>query len=701
MSQTILIVDDKRDNLLALESILAECKVHIIRSNNGREALEIMTSHDISLVLVDVQMPEMDGFEMVRLMKGQTRTASIPVIFITGIITDEQHILEGYRSGAVDYIVKPIDPEILINKVNVFLSLDSAKKALVMSKEESEEQKTYFESILTAAGDGILGLDQNGIIQFCNPAALQALQYTRDALIGKSVSLILTANPEQEIKFQSTPFYDSFEKNKFLKFEESIFYKSDKKTFPVSVVCSPLAGAHHRGVSIVFSDISVRKMLEQKLVEQARTDALTGLANRSMFVQSLTQSISRSKRIGRMLAVLFIDLDRFKQINDIMGHEAGDQLLTYVSERIVHAVRLNDTVARLGGDEFTVLVEDILHEEDGARVAEKIMESLRKPFVLNNNEIFINVSIGISTFPRCGDNASSLMRGADVAMYRVKASGRNGYQYFTPEMNQDAQLKLRLEQELRQALDNNQLEMYYQPIIGIGAKKITAVEALLRWNRKPGEVVGPQCFIPILEETGLIVPFGKWILWMSCLQASHWLKSGVLPQGTHMCVNISAKQFSSVGFFEILVDILNQTGLDPHMLELEMTESFLISDSDQIKVLLQKIKDHGVHLAIDDFGTGYSSLSYLKRYPVDVIKIDRSFINELTTSSKDRALVQAIVDIGHALDFNVLVEGVETNAQLALLEKMGADTYQGYYMTPPLPATEFVAFLREKNLTKG
>ncbi|MFI4955820.1 MAG: EAL domain-containing protein [Gammaproteobacteria bacterium] len=701
MSQTILIVDDKRENLLALEAILGECNVNIIRASSGTEALEILMSKDISLVLVDVQMPEMDGFELVRVMKGQARTASIPVIFITAIITDEQHILEGYRSGVVDYIVKPIDPEILVNKVNVFLSLDSAKRALQISKEESEEQKTYFESILTAAGDGIIGLDQNGIIQFCNPAALQALQYTRDGLIGKSISLILTGNPEQEIRFQSTPFYDSYEKNKFLKFEESIFYKSDRKPFPVSVVCSPLAGAHHRGISIVFSDISVQKMLEEKLVEQARTDALTGLSNRAMFIQNLTQSIARSKRTGKMLAVLFIDIDRFKQINDIMGHEAGDQLLTYVSERIVHSVRLNDTVARLGADEFTVLVEDVVHEEDGARIAEKIMEGLQKPFLLNNTEIFINVSIGISTFPKCGDNASALMRAADIAMYRVKASGRNGYQYFTPEMNQDAQQKLRLEQELRQALDNNQLEMYYQPIIGIGSKKITGVEALLRWNRRPGVIVSPQAFIPILEETGLIVPFGKWILWMSCLQASHWLKSGVLPSGTHMCVNISAKQFSSVGFFEILVDILNQTGLDPHMLELEMTETFLISDSEQMKVLLQKIKDYGVHLAIDDFGTGYSSLSYLKRYPVDVIKIDRSFINELTTSSKDRSLVKAIVDIGHALEFKVLVEGVETSAQLALLEKMSVDMYQGYFMTPPLPATEFVTFLKDRKLTKG
>lgn len=698
--QTVLIVDDKPDNLSAMAMVLGECNVSIVRALTATEALRMLSENDTSLVLIDVQMPDIDGIHLARLMKAEPKTSNIPIIFTTAIISDEQRIIEGYHSGGVDYIVKPINPEILVSKVNALLWLDKNQKSLLASKESSEEQKSYFESILTAAGDGILGLDEHGVILFSNPASLKILRYTRDELIGKNISLILTEDPNSNVKFESTPFFDSYDKNKSLKFEETQFYKKDCTPVPVSVVCSPLAGAHHRGVSIVFSDVSLRKMLEEKLLVQARTDALTGLSNRSMFVQSLMQSIARANRVGKLLAILFIDLDFFKQINDIMGHEAGDQLLVMVAQRIVHAVRLNDTVARLGGDEFTILIEDIGHEEDAARVAEKIMESVKKPFLLNNHEMFVSVSIGISTFPKCGVDPSALMRASDVAMYRAKALGRNGYQFFTPEMNEEAKHKLQLEQELRLALDNNQLEIYYQPIISIGTNKLVGIEALIRWHRTKTEMVSPQFFIPILEETGLIIPFGKWILWMSCLQASHWAREGLLPRNTHICVNISSRQFSSSGFYEMLEDVLNQTGIDPTMLELEMTESLLIADSENTKILLEKIKALGVHLAIDDFGTGYSSLSYLKRYPVDVIKIDRSFITDLTTSSKDRALVKAIVDIGHALGFGVLVEGVETAAQLALLEKMGADKYQGYLTSRPMSANDFVSFITAEGLAK-
>lgn len=696
--QCVLIVDDKEDNLYTLALTLSPLNLLVLKARNGAEALLHLSRHHVSLALIDVQMPEMDGFDLARIMRSNERTTHIPIIFLTAIIIDEQQILEGYHCGAIDYLVKPFDPDILTHKVKLQLDLDTMKKALIHERKASESQRAYFESILTAAGDGILGVDIYGMIQFSNPAALQMLQYTRDELTGKNISDILTGDATQFLRFESTPFYESYEKNKFIKFSELLFYRKDKSSFPVSVVSSPFAGSEHQGISIVFSDMSFRKMLEEKLIQQSRTDALTGLSNRTVFVNNLTQSIARAKRLGKMIAVLFVDLDQFKQINDIMGHDAGDHLIHLVSQRIVHDVRLNDTVARFSGDEFVVLIEDIHVHEHAARVAEKILESLKKPFVLSNQEISVTASIGISLFPECGEDASSLMRTADIAMCRVKAAGRNGYQYFSPGMSKDAKTKLHLEQELRQALDHNQLEMYFQPILRIGTHELVGIEALVRWHRSPGEMISPHAFIPILEETGLIVPFGRWILWMSCLQTSHWVKSKMLPPTIHVCVNISGRQFSSVGFYEMLVDIIHQTGINPHMLELEITESFFISDSDRVRTLLSKIKALGVHLSIDDFGTGYSSLSYLKRYPVDVIKIDRSFIIDLSTSAKDRALVKAIIDVAHALGFSVLVEGVETATQLTLLEKMGVDTFQGYITTMPLPVDKFEAWVQEKYL---
>lgn len=696
-SQTVLIVDDKIENLVSLEAVLSSLDVNIVRAQSGREALSILLKNDISLLLLDVQMPEMDGFEVSKLMKGQKRTANIPIIFITAIITDEQHILSGYTSGAIDYIVKPFNPKILLNKVETLLQIESSRTQLKLAMNEIERQKKYFESILSAAGDGVIGIDSEGFITFVNPAALSILKYMRDDLINRSIMSVWSPDDQSAATYETyetSPFYQALKDSRTISINEMYFYQSDRTPVPVSILCSPLA-SNEVGSVIVFQDISERKLLEGKLVAQAKTDALTGLANRIMFVQTLRQALARAKRLNKSLGVLFLDLDQFKHINDTLGHDAGDILLTNVAARIMHAVRKNDTVARLGGDEFTILLEDIRHDEDSARVAEKILISLKDPFSLGSSEIVISASIGISLYPSCGETAADLMQAADVAMYRVKAFGRNAYQYFTPEMNADAQERLALEQELRQAFNNNSLELHYQPQISIADDRVIGFEALLRWNRPGHGYVQPSDFISILEETGLILPFGKWILWMACLQAKNWVNMGILTEGSRMCVNISARQFSSSDFYDSLMSTLEQTELSPEYLELEITESMLLADSQDAQSLIKKLKSNNINISIDDFGTGYSSLNYLKVYPIDVIKIDHCFIANILDSTRDRSLLQSIIDMCHALGFCVLVEGVEEKPTLDLLISMGIDRYQGFYFTKALPAEQMVAFLNE------
>lgn len=700
LKQSILLVDDTPANLIALEATLEDLGVEILTATSGREALSILLKQDVSLVLLDVQMPEMDGFEVAKLMKGQKRTADIPIIFVTAIITDEQHILQGYSSGAIDYIVKPINPKVLANKVKVLLELDRNKQAVQKVLNDLAKQKAYFESILTAAADGVIGLNEKGRVRFANPSALRMLDYERDTLMGKSILDLISADMNYDDKYEDTQFYTAFSENKIVTIDDCRFQNKEHESFPVTLTCSPLPG-ESQGTVVVFQDVTIRKALEEKLVEQAKSDALTGLANRMMFIQTLRQALGRAERLGKSLAVLFIDLDQFKQINDTMGHDAGDMLIMNVAQRIVHAVRKNDTVARLGGDEFTVLLEDMKSNQDPTRVAENILTSLKKPFLLNDNEIIVGASIGIATYPECGDNAMALMQAADVAMYRMKAFGRNGFQYYTPEMNADAQKRLELEQELRQALGNDSIELYYQPQISIDNKKLVGVEALLRWQREGEGFIDPSVFITILEDTGLILPYGKWVLWMACLQARNWLKSGVLTKDARMCVNISARQFASPDFYETLTSVLEETELPPTSLEIEITESILVSSTETVQALLHKIKELGVSVSIDDFGTGYSSLSYLKQYPIDVLKIDRAFVSGCLTSERDKSLVKSISDMGHALGFKVLIEGVEDKEMLELLAKLGVDSYQGFYFSKPVPPAEFEALIKQKNVVKN
>ena len=430
----------------------------------------------------------------------------------------------------------------------------------------------------------------------------------------------------------------------------------------------------------------------QRIEYLAYHDGLTGLPNRSMFSKLLSQRISEARRYDRELAVAFLDLDRFKQINDTLGHEAGDQLLQEVATRLQGCVRDSDTVARLGGDEFVVLLPELEDGKLAATVAHKILGVLAKPFTLIGHEFRITASIGISVYPRDGQDEQTLTKNADIAMYQAKAEGKNNFQFYSEQLNANSLERLTLESSLRHALERDEFRLYYQAKRDIRTGCISGMEALLRWEHPDLGTVTPMQFIPIAEETGLIVPIGKWVLKTACLQSVAWQNEGLPPFG--IAVNMTERQFLDESLLQDLASILKSTGMNPQLLELELTESLLIRDVENTLRILTGLKSLGIRIAVDDFGTGYSSLATLQRFPLDTVKIDRSFIGDLVGPAEDSGLADAIISMGKSLSLTVIVQGVETKEQADFLRAHACDELQGFYFNRPLPANQFAQLMR-------
>ncbi len=434
-----------------------------------------------------------------------------------------------------------------------------------------------------------------------------------------------------------------------------------------------------------------RKRSEERLAYMAQYDHLTGLTNRALFQDRLEQALARAKRSGALVALMFLDLDRFKAVNDTLGHGTGDLLLKKVAERLEGSVRETDTVARIGGDEFGIILEGLTEAQDAALVARKIIDKLVQPFVLDGHEVFVTTSIGIAVYP--SSNGDSLLTDADSAMYCAKEQGRNTYRFHTPEMNAQVRERLNMESKLRRALDQEEFLLYYQPQVDLTTGMIVGTEALLRWQHPELGLVSPGKFIPVLEDIGMIVRVGEWVLQTACRQSKAWQRDGFPP--LRMAVNISARQFSRRDLIDTVAGVLTETGLDPNYLELEITESLLMEDIKANSRLLDELKTsvEGLRVSIDDFGTGYSSFSYLKTFPIDLLKIDQSFIRDITTNSDDAAITTTIIVLAHNLRLKVIAEGVETEEQMTYLREKGCDEAQGFYFSRPLPADEFTKLL--------
>jgi diguanylate cyclase (GGDEF)-like protein len=446
-----------------------------------------------------------------------------------------------------------------------------------------------------------------------------------------------------------------------------------------------------RTIALQIAQYEQRKHAEQALRYMANHDALTGLSNRSSLQRDLAQAVKRSIRHQKRFAVMFVDLDRFKQINDTLGHGVGDAMIKACGERLSNVLREDDAVARFGGDEFVLVLENLSKAGDAAIVAEKVLACCAEPFVIDDRELHVTASIGVSIFPEDGADGETLLKNADTAMYRAKDKGRGNYQFYAAQMNAQGTERLMLESGLRRAIERGELELHYQPKMNLATQAIVGVEALMRWRHPVLGMVSPAQFIPIAEETGLIDAMGQWALQQACSDARAWQDRGLPP--VQMSVNLSPHQLNSRTLIGDIAEVLRRTRLDPALLELEITEGAMMKNPEHAVAMLQEIRDLGVGLAIDDFGTGYSSLSYLKRFPLSTVKIDRSFVNDLSHDSDAQALTHGIITLAHGLRMKVVAEGVETEAQLAQLHRRGCDEIQGYWLCKPLPAEEACKFM--------
>lgn len=433
-------------------------------------------------------------------------------------------------------------------------------------------------------------------------------------------------------------------------------------------------------------DITERMETQERLQFMAHHDSLTTLPNRTLFLDRLTQALARARWHSRQVVIMFVDLDRFKNINDSLGHPVGDRLLKQIGQRLIKNIREGDIVARFGGDEFAVLVDNVASRDLATTIAKNMLDALSPVFRIDDHDLYITASIGISIYPVDGDESSELLRKADIAMYRAKELGKNNYQFFASDMNQRAVERLSLENSLRRAVEENQFELYYQPQVDLATRQIIGVEALIRWNHPQRGVVSPLDFIPLLEETGLIVEVGDWVVEEACRQSAAWVSKGLNP--VNMSINLSPRQFYSPDLADRIKKTVEGCGVNPELFEIEITETVLMDNASAVVDTIFSLSDFGIRIALDDFGTGYSSLSYLKRFPIDTVKIDKSFVQDIARDDDDAAIVQAIIVMCERLEISVIAEGVETDEQRDFLKENGCQRIQGYLVGRPVPADQ-------------
>ncbi|HQT29896.1 MAG TPA: EAL domain-containing protein [Thiobacillus sp.] len=558
----------------------------------------------------------------------------------------------------------------------------SARKAAETALADSTLR---LQTIIEAEPECVKQLAADGTLLQMNRAGLDMIEAdSADQVVGRKVSGIIAPASRKDFMLLTQRVFAGGQGT--LAFE-IIGLKGSRRWLETHAV--PLRDTQGKITSLlsITRDITERKAASERIQHLAHHDALTGLANRALLHERLAQAILLAQRKNEPLAVIFIDLDRFKHVNDSLGHQAGDRLLLEVAHRLQTCVRTSDTLARLGGDEFILVLLDITGTHDATHVVQKIFAALQQPFLLEGRELTVTPSIGISLFPEDGRNADELIRNADTAMYQAKEAGRNTFHFYTADMNARALDLLALEAALRRALERDELVMFYQPKFELASGRMIGVEALIRWQHPEWGLVPPSRFIPLAEETGLILPIGEWALREACQQAAAWHAQG---QTLTVAVNLAARQFRQPALAVRVAAILAATGLDPAALELEITESAMMHNPQQVTATLTELKHIGVRIAIDDFGTGYSSLGYLKHFPVDVLKIDQTFIRDAPTQARDAAIVQVIIDMAHALKLQVVAEGVETAAHLDFVQAMGCDLAQGYFFAKPMPASELL-----------
>jgi diguanylate cyclase (GGDEF)-like protein/PAS domain S-box-containing protein len=686
-TSVLLVVDDYPENLVTMCAVLQRTDWRIITASSGIEALTILLEQEVDLVLLDVQMPGMDGFEVARLMRGSQRTRLTPIIFLTANEQSQDAVQKGYASGATDYLFKPFDPNVLKPKVHALLEQQRNRRALQSLTQELETARAFNASVLANVAEGILVVDESGRISFANPAICRLLSASFEKLQGTTI-LNYVLEPQSE-GWRASGFYEHYRKGETYRVHDAILLTTEGWQLPVALSCAPLP-PEQKAMVLTVLDMSVVRDLYQQLEKQAVTDALTGLLNRRGFYQTVEGMLVRNERLDKFLVVIYLDLDGFKRINDSLGHDAGDQVLLWVAEQLQECIRPYDVLARMGGDEFTVVIDGLDYPEQAAKVAEKLIERVSVRKQIDGVDITLGASVGIATYPECGANLDGLLRAADIAMYEAKRAGRQQYRFYDQNMNGRARSRLMLEESVRTAIDGKDFSVVYQPQVHVADGRLRGFEALLRWQHPSVGEVPPALFIPLLEETRLINRLGGWIFDQGAEQRQIW--SRVFAPDLVLSLSVSPTQFCMPNLVSELRRAMDRFELKPGQVEVEITENSLVHNLTHSHKQLEKLHDIGVRVALDDFGTGECSLSHLRNLQLDTLKLDRHFIARMQDNPRDTVLARSIIDLCRNLDMLVIAEGVETYEQYRWLLDNGCQVIQGFYVARPMLPEEALRF---------
>jgi len=651
------------------------------------EAEAYLVQHPVHIVLLDLGLSDARGLETVR--RARIAAPHAPLVVLTGL-DDELLAAQALQEGAQDYLVKGQNDTYgsshgLLRALRYAVERKALEEALFAEKERAQVT-------LNSIGDAVICTDVSGNVTFLNGVAEKLTGWTRQAAAGQPITKVFRVLDGACAEVTSKQAIDQ---NRIDPVPSNrILVRGDGLVIPIEDCVAPIHDREGQviGKVVVFRDVSTARAMAKQIAYSAQHDFLTGLPNRMLLNDRIGQAIALSPRRLSKVAVLFLDLDGFKYINDSLGHPVGDKLLKSVAKRLVGCVRGSDTVSRQGGDEFVVLLSELHSVEDAAVSARRMLKAVANAHSIDEHDLHVTTSIGVSVYPDDGGDAEALIKNADTAMYQAKENGRQSYQFFKPPMNARAVERQSVEEDLRRALKHQEFKLQYQPKIDLITGGITGAEALLRWIHPKRGLISPDRFIPVAEECGLILPIGAWVLREACTQARIWLDHGL--HFTTMAVNVSAMEFQEDDFLRGLFEILNETGLEPEYLELELTESVLMKRAESTASILQALRDRGVKVAIDDFGTGYSSLSYLRKFPVDALKIDQSFVRQISTAGDDTTILTAVIGMARSLKLRVVAEGVETLEELEFLRAQQCDEAQGFYFSRPVPPARFAQLLR-------
>lgn len=687
------------ENLLLIEDNAADADLvreALTDTRFGRFQIEWVTSLSkglerlgrggIDAVVADLFLADSQGIETLDSLL--ISAPHIPILVLSGL--DDQGIAsQTVQHGAQDYLPKAhLDGYTLTRALRNMIDRKAAEDALFIEKERAQVT-------LNSIGDAVLCTDSSGNVTYLNIVAERMTGWLWKEASGRPVTDVFQIIDGATRRPARNPMDVAVAQDKTVSLTANcVLIRRDGYESAIEDSAAPIhdRDGHGTGAVIVFHDVSVARSMSLQMAHSAEHDFLTDLPNRVLLSDRISQSIAFARRHAKKVAVLFLDLDGFKHINDSLGHPIGDKLLQSISKRLVECLRGSDTASRQGGDEFVVLISELEHPEDAAVTARRMLQAVAEPHSVDQHILYVTASIGLSLYPEDGLDAETLIKNADTAMYQAKENGRQSYKFFTPAMNVRAVERQSIEEGLRTAMDRQEFAVHYQPKINLRTGEIVGAEALLRWTHPIRGSVSPAQFIPVAEECGLILSIGNWVLREACRQARVWLDAG-LPLGT-MAVNISTMEFRHDHFLDSVFAALANYGLDPRSLELELTEGVLMKRKESAESILQTLRAAGVQLAVDDFGTGYSSLSYLRRFPIDALKIDQSFVRQITTAPYDTSIVTAVISMGRSLKLRVIAEGVETQEELAFLKVHQCDEAQGYYFSRPVPAAQFAILLK-------